>query len=63
MDHLMGLSKTRTQHDLIWHIDDRMTKFAHFIPVRYTYTAKDYPSILIDELSSHHISRDPSKRA
>ena len=42
MDSMVGLSRTRRQHDSIWVIMDRMTKFSHFIPVKSTYKVEDY---------------------
>ena len=35
----MGLPRTRDGYDSIWVIVDRLTKVAHFIPVRTTYTS------------------------
>ena len=34
MDFIVGLPKTPNGHDSIWVIVDRLTKVAHFIPVR-----------------------------
>ena len=36
MDFVVGLPKTKRHHDSIWVIVDRMTKSAHFIPVKST---------------------------
>ena len=33
MDFVIGLRRTRRQHDVIWVILDRLTKSAHFLPV------------------------------
>jgi hypothetical protein len=38
MDFIVGLPRTRDGYDLIWVIVDRLTKVAHFIPVKTTYT-------------------------
>jgi hypothetical protein len=38
MDFIVGLPHTRDGYDSIWVIVDRLTKVAHFIPVRTTYT-------------------------
>ena len=50
MDFMVGLLKTKRQHDSIWVIVERMTKFAHFIPLKYTYRAEDYEKLYIDEI-------------
>jgi hypothetical protein len=38
MDFIVGLPQTRDGYDSIWVIVDRLTKVAHFIPVKTTYT-------------------------
>ena len=78
MDFVVGVQKTRRQHDSIWFIVDMMITSANFIPVKSTYRAKDYARLYIDEivrwhgipfsiisdrgLCSLHISGDPSRR-
>ncbi|KAH0746323.1 hypothetical protein KY285_007980 [Solanum tuberosum] len=42
MDFVVGLPKTRKGFDSIWVVVDRMTKSAHFLPVKTTYGAEDY---------------------
>jgi transposase InsO family protein len=37
MDFIIGLPKTQSGYDSIWVIVDRLTKVAHFIPVKTTY--------------------------
>jgi hypothetical protein len=36
MDFIMGLPRTRSDYDSIWVIVDRLTKVAHFIPIKTT---------------------------
>jgi hypothetical protein len=36
-DFIVGLPKTHSGYDSLWVIVDRMTKVAHFIPVKMTY--------------------------
>ena len=47
---MVDLPWTQKQYDSIWVIVDRLTKFAHFIPVKSTYSADNYPRIFIDEI-------------
>ena len=39
MDFIKGLSKNSRKHDSIMIIIDKLSKEAHFIPVKYTYKA------------------------
>jgi hypothetical protein len=39
MDFIAGLLRTQARYDSIWVIVDRLTKVAHFIPVKTTYSA------------------------
>jgi IS30 family transposase len=39
MDFIVGLLRTQSGYDSIWLIVDRLTKVAHFIPVKTTYSA------------------------
>ena len=54
MDFVVGLRRTQRQYDSIWVAVDMLTKFAHFIPIKYTYSAEYYVSIVIDEIVCHH---------
>jgi hypothetical protein len=38
MDFIVRLSRTQAGYDLIWVIVDRLTKVAHFIPVKTAYS-------------------------
>ena len=46
MDFVVGIPKTLGKFDSIWVVVDRLTKSAHFIPIRVDYNdqqlAKDY---------------------
>jgi hypothetical protein len=39
MDFIVRLPRTRTGYDSIWVVVDRLTKVAHFIPVKTTYNS------------------------
>jgi hypothetical protein len=39
MDFIVGLPCTRAGYDSIWVVVDRLTKAAHFIPVKTTYNS------------------------
>jgi hypothetical protein len=51
MDFIVGLLRTQSGYDSIWVIMDRLTKVAHFIPVKTTYSrlqlAKLYMSRIV----------------
>ncbi|WMV29586.1 hypothetical protein MTR67_022971 [Solanum verrucosum] len=51
MDFVVGLPRTRRQHDSIWGIVDRLTKSAHFLPVKVSYSAEDYAMLHIKEIA------------
>jgi transposase InsO family protein len=38
MDFIMGFPRTQSGYDSIWVIVDQLTKIAHFIPVKTTYS-------------------------
>ncbi|WMV46414.1 hypothetical protein MTR67_039799 [Solanum verrucosum] len=50
MDFVVGLPRTRRQHDSIWVIVDRLTKSAHFLPVKVSYSAEDYAKLYIKDI-------------
>jgi hypothetical protein len=39
MDFIVGFPRTHTGYDSIWVVVDRLTKAAHFIPVKTTYNS------------------------
>jgi hypothetical protein len=47
MDFIVGLPKTDKGFDSIWVIIDRLTKIAHFLPVKVKYTMATYAELYI----------------
>ncbi|GJS25920.1 putative reverse transcriptase domain-containing protein [Tanacetum coccineum] len=54
MDFVTKLPKTSTGHDAIWVIVDRLTKSAHFIPIRVTNSMETLTRLYIKEIVSQH---------
>lgn len=54
MDLVGGLPRTQRGHDSIWVIVDRLTKFAHFQPVKSTYKALQYVKLFISDFVKLH---------
>ncbi|GKA04368.1 putative reverse transcriptase domain-containing protein [Tanacetum coccineum] len=54
MDFVTKLPKTSTEHDAIWVIVDRLTKLAHFIPIRATDSMETLTRLYIKEIVSRH---------
>ncbi|KAI3775098.1 hypothetical protein L1987_49666 [Smallanthus sonchifolius] len=48
------LPRTSSGHDSIWVIIDRLTKSAHFLPIREDYRVEKLAQIYIDEIVSRH---------
>nr|GEY08446.1 reverse transcriptase domain-containing protein [Tanacetum cinerariifolium] len=54
MDFVTKLPKTSNGHDTIWVIVDRLTKIAHFIPIRETDSMETLTRLYIKEIVSRH---------
>ena len=54
MDFVVGLPKTKKGHDSIWVIVDRLTKSAHFLAVKTTYTVAQYAQMYLDSIVALH---------
>ena len=54
MDFISGLPTTQKGHDSIWVIVDRLTKTAHFLPVKTTYRPPQYAEKYIVEIVRLH---------
>ena len=47
MDFITSLPTSQRGQDSIWVVMDRLTKVAHFLPVRTDYTTGQYAQIFI----------------
>src|SRR5262249_19559100 len=54
MDFVVGLLRTPKGFDSIWVIVDRLTKSAHFLPVKTTYTVAQYARLYMDKIVTLH---------
>ena len=54
MDFVVGLPRTRAGFDAIWVIVDRLTKSAHFLPVRTKFSFDRLAELYINEIVTLH---------
>ena len=54
MDFIVGLPKTTKSHDAIWVIVDRLTKSAHFIPIKMTHSLEQLAELYVREVVRLH---------
>jgi hypothetical protein len=54
MDFIVGLPRTAKGYDSIWVIIDRLTKIAHFLPVKTYYPVLTYVELYIARILSLH---------
>jgi hypothetical protein len=54
MDFIVGLPRTQVGHDSIWVIVDRLTKVAHFIPVKTTYSGAKLAELYLSRIVCLH---------
>lgn len=54
MDFVVGFPKTRRNHDAIWVIVDRLTKSAHFLPIRISSSLDELSKLYIKEIVRLH---------
>ena len=50
MEFVVGLPGTQKSFDSIWVVLDRLTKFACFISVKSSYSAKDYARFFANDI-------------
>jgi hypothetical protein len=54
MDFIVGLLRTQSGYDSIWVIVDRLTKVAHFIPIKTTYSGPQLAELYISRIVCLH---------
>ncbi|GKA51768.1 putative reverse transcriptase domain-containing protein [Tanacetum coccineum] len=54
MDFVTKLSRTSSGHDTIWVIVDRLTKSAHFLPMREDYKMERLARLYLNEIVARH---------
>nr|GFD44894.1 Gag protease polyprotein [Tanacetum cinerariifolium] len=66
MDFVTGLPRTQRRHDAIWVVVDRLTKSAHFLPIRKDYSVSKLAETFQQEIVRLHgtpstivLDRDP----
>jgi hypothetical protein len=54
MDFIVGLPRTQKGNDSIWVIVDRLTKVAHFLPVKTSYNVSRLAEMYVDNILKLH---------
>jgi hypothetical protein len=54
MDFIVGLPRTQSGYDSIWVIVDQLTKVAHFIPVKTTYSEPQLTELYMSRIVYLH---------
>jgi hypothetical protein len=54
MDFIVGLPRTQARYNSIWVIVDRLTKVAHFIPVKMTYSGAKLAELYMSQIVCMH---------
>jgi hypothetical protein len=54
MDFIVGLPRTHTVYDSIWVVVHRLTKAAHFIPVKTTYNSAGLAKLYMAQIVCLH---------
>ncbi|GJS94774.1 putative reverse transcriptase domain-containing protein [Tanacetum coccineum] len=61
MDFITKLPKSSSGYDTIWVIVDRLTKSAHFLPIREDYKIEKLGKIYVNEIVARHGTRHMKK--
>nr|GEX33754.1 reverse transcriptase domain-containing protein [Tanacetum cinerariifolium] len=54
IDFVTELPRTSSEHDTIWLIVDRLTKYAHFLPMREDYKMDRLAKLYLNEIIARH---------
>ncbi|KAD5960567.1 hypothetical protein E3N88_12039 [Mikania micrantha] len=54
MNFITKLPRTAKRHDTMWVIVDRLTKSAHFLPIREMYMPERLSELLVKEIVTRH---------
>jgi hypothetical protein len=54
MDFVVGLLRTQSGYDSIWLIVDRLTKVAHYIPIKTTYSRPQLAELYMSRIVCLH---------
>ena len=54
MDFVSSFPLTQRKHDVIWVIVDRLTKSAHFLPIRLDYSMDRLADLYVNEIVRLH---------
>ena len=54
MDFVTHLPQTSQGHDMVWVIVDRLTKSAHFLAMRMTFTLQEFGRLYVREIFRLH---------
>ena len=54
MDFVTHLPRTQQRHDVVWVIVDQLTKSAHFLAMRMTFTLKELCQLYVREIVRLH---------
>ena len=54
MDFVSGFPLTQRKHDSVWVIVDKLTKSAHFLPVRLDYSMDRLAELYVNEIVRLH---------
>jgi transposase InsO family protein len=54
MNFILGLPRNQSGYDSIWEIVDQMTKVAHFIPVKITYSRPQLAELYMSRIVCLH---------